>query len=36
MAQTFGSDHIGEGDKKTAGLFGQRVAETAARWAKAK
>lgn len=36
MAQTNGSDTIDEGDKKTAGLFGQRVAETAARWLKGK
>lgn len=35
MAQSgYGQASIGDGDKKTAGLFGQRVAEATARWLK--
>ena len=37
MAQSgYGQASIGEGDKKTAGMFGQRVAEATARWLKGK
>jgi NAD(P)H dehydrogenase (quinone) len=36
MAQTVGADSVHEGDKKTAGLLGKRVAEAAARWVKGK
>lgn len=35
MAQTdWGQDAVNDGDRKTAALLGQRVAEAAARWAK--
>ncbi len=35
MAQSgYGQASIGDGDKKTAGLFGQRIAEATARWLK--
>lgn len=37
MAQSgYGQASIGDGDKKTAGMFGQRVAGTTARWLKGK
>jgi NAD(P)H dehydrogenase (quinone) len=37
MAQTFPGDApVNDGDKKTAGLLGKRVAEAAARWVKGK
>lgn len=37
MAQTdWGQDQVNDGDRKTAVILGQRVAETAARWAKGK
>jgi NAD(P)H dehydrogenase (quinone) len=37
MAQTdFGQEQVNDSDRKTAAILGQRVAETAARWAKGK
>lgn len=37
MAQSgYGQANIGDGDKKTAGMFGQRVADATARWLKGK